>query len=530
MDKEKAKQIIYGENSREKLLQGVNELADTVKVTIGPKGRNVILQKEIGAPLITNDGVTIARAVKLEDPYADMGAQLVKEVAIKTNDVAGDGTTTATVLAQALVRDGMELLEEGCNPVLLRSGMQKAVKVAIDKLKENAKPINTSEEISQVGTISSASKEIGDLIAEAMDVVGKDGVITVESSKTIETTLTTVKGMEFNRGFITPQIAQDKDKVQSVLEDPFVMVTDKKINFVADILPLLEEIIRSGRPMLLIAEDVEGEALNTITVNNLRGAMNVICIKAPGFGNNRKELLEDIAVLTGTKVISEDIGMNLMDVRIEDLGNAASIKVCKDSTTIVEGSGKPESIEARMNYLRNKIDDENESGYNKEKFRERLAKLSGGVAVIKVGAATEVELEERKLRIEDALNATKAAVEEGIVPGGGTILAKLSEAIKDYASTLEEIDELGGAQLVSLAMQAPLIQIALNAGVDAAKVLGTIQSDNNVNNGYNALKDEYVNMIETGIIDPVKVTRTALENAVSVAGVLLTTEAAIVSK
>lgn len=530
MDKEKAKQIIYGENSREKLLQGVNELADTVKVTIGPKGRNVILQKEIGAPLITNDGVTIARAVKLEDPYADMGAQLVKEVAIKTNDVAGDGTTTATVLAQALVRDGMELLVEGCNPVLLRNGMQKAVKVAIEKLKEYAKPIDTSEEISQVGTISSASQEIGDLIAEAMKVVGKDGVITVESSKTIDTTLTTVKGMEFNRGFITPQVAQDVYKVQSVLEDPYVLVTDKKINFVADILPLLEEIIRSGRPMLLIAEDVEGEALNTITVNNLRGAMDVVCIKAPGFGNNRKELLEDIAILTGTKVVSDDIGMNLMDVRIQDLGSAASIKVSKDSTTIVEGNGDPKEIETRMGYLRNKIEDENESGYNKEKFRERLAKLSGGVAVIKVGAATEVELEERKLRIEDALNATKAAVEEGIVPGGGTILTKLSDDIKEFASTLEEIDELGGAQLVSLAMQAPLIQIALNAGVDAAEVLGKVQADKDVNNGYNALKDEYVNMIEAGIIDPVKVTRTALENAVSVAGVLLTTEAAIVSK
>lgn len=527
-----AKHILYGENSRAALKTGVDKLADAVKVTIGPKGRNVIIKKEVGSPLITNDGVSIAREIELEDPWEDMGAQLVKEVAIKTNDVAGDGTTTATVLAQAIMMQGVEALDNGANPILLRQGMQKAVDVAVNKLKEMAKPINTTEEIEQVATISSADPIIGSLIANAMDVIGKDGTIALEESKTTETILETVKGMQFDRGFISTHLATDADKLQSELNNPYILITDKKINLFSEILPLVEQVIQSGRPLLIIAEDVEGEALSTLVVNKLRGVLDVAAVKAPGFGARRKALLEDIAILTGATVISEEVGLSLIETRINHLGTCSSIKVTKDDTTIVDGFGNKELIKDRAQVIKAEIDNPDTSGYDKEKLQERLAKLTGGVAVIKVGATTEIEMKEKKLRIEDALNATKAAVEEGIVAGGGTALHSLEIDLFEFAETLSDSDEKAGAKVIASAIVAPLTQIALNAGIDAINVLMTARekrvSDNNTNIGYNALTGEYVDMIEKGIIDPVKVTRSALQNASSIVGTFLTTEAAIV--
>lgn len=527
-----AKHILYGENSREALKTGVDKLADAVKVTIGPKGRNVIIKKEVGSPLITNDGVSIAKEIELEDPWEDMGAQLVKEVAIKTNEVAGDGTTTATVLAQAIMMQGVDALNNGANPILLRQGMQKAVDVAVDKLKDLAKPISTSEEIEQVATISSADPKIGKLIANAMDVIGKDGTIALEESNTIETTLETVKGMQFDRGFISTHLATDTDKLKSELRNPYILITDRKINIVADILPVLEQVIQSQRPLLIIAEDVEGEALSTLVVNKLRGVLDVAAIKAPGFGARRKALLEDIAILTGGTVISEEVGLNLLDTRLEHLGSCSSVKVTKDDTTIVDGFGDKTLVKERAQVIKEEIENPDTSGYDKEKLQERLAKLTGGVAVIKVGATTEIEMKEKKLRIEDALNATRAAVEEGIVAGGGTALHTLEMEIYEYAGTLTDEDEAKGARVIASSIIAPLAQIAMNAGVDATEVLMTSRekriSENNSHFGYNALKGEYVDMIEAGIIDPVKVTRSALQNAASIVGTFLTTEAAIV--
>ena len=527
-----AKHIIYSNASREALKAGVDKLADAVKVTIGPKGRNVIIRKEVGAPLITNDGVSIAKEIELEDPFEDMGAQLVKEVATKTNDVAGDGTTTATILTQAMMANGIEALENGANPVLLRAGMQKAVDYAVNKLKEQAKIIDNNEEIAQVATISSADPKIGELIAEAMDVIGRDGTIALEESKTMDTTLTTAEGMQIDRGFISTHMATDTEKLQSEMTNPYVLITDRKINVFAEILPLIEQIIQSQRPLLIIAEDVEGETLSTLVVNKLRGVLDVAAIKAPGFGNRRKALLEDIAILTGATVVSEEIGLSLSEVRLEHLGACTSVKITKDDTVIAGGNGSKESIAERVETIKAELNDANTSGYDKEKLQERLAKLTGGVAVIKVGAATEIEMKEKKLRIEDALNATKAAVEEGIVAGGGTALASLSDDVIAFAKTLEDEDEKAGAKLIGQSLIAPLIQIAFNAGVDAVNVL--LESDklreesNNMSMGYDALKGNYVNMIDEGIIDPVKVTRSALQNSASIVGVFLTTECAIV--
>lgn len=527
-----AKHILYGENSREALKTGVDKLADAVKVTIGPKGRNVIIKKEVGSPLITNDGVSIAKEIELEDPWEDMGAQLVKEVAIKTNEVAGDGTTTATVLAQAIMMQGVEALNHGANPILLRQGMQKAVDFAVERLKEIAKPIDTNEEIAQVATISSADPRIGDLIADAMSVIGKDGTIALEESNTVETVLETVKGMQFDRGFISTHLATDTDKLKSELKNPYILITDRKVNMVADILPVLEQVIQSQKPLLIIAEDVEGEALSTLVVNKLRGVLDVAAVKAPGFGNRRKALLEDIATLTGATVISEEVGLSLLDARINHLGSCSSAKITKDDTTLVDGFGDKELVKERAQVIKEELENPDTSGYDKEKLQERLAKLTGGVAVIKVGATTEIEMKEKKLRIEDALNATRAAVEEGIVAGGGTALHSLELDIHEFAGTLEDEDERKGAKVIAQAVIAPLAQIAINAGVDATDVLITSRerrlANNNEHYGYNALKGEYVDMIEAGIIDPVKVTRSALQNAASIVGTFLTTEAAIV--
>ena len=526
-----AKHIIYSNTSREALKAGVDKLADAVKVTIGPKGRNVIIRKEVGAPLITNDGVSIAKEIELEDPFEDMGAQLVKEVATKTNDVAGDGTTTATILTQAMMANGIEALDNGANPVLLRAGMQKAVDYAVNKLKEQAKIIDNNEEIAQVATISSADPAIGKLIAEAMDVIGRDGTIALEESKTMETVLETAEGMQFDRGFISTHMATDTEKLQSEMTNPFILITDRKINVFAELLPLIEQVISSQRP-LIIAEDVEGETLSTLVVNKLRGVIDVAAVKAPGFGNRRKALLEDIATLTGATVISEEVGLSLSEVRLNHLGTCTSVKVTKDDTVIAGGNGSKEAIAERVETIKSELNDANTSGYDKEKLQERLAKLTGGVAVIKVGAATEIEMKEKKLRIEDALNATKAAVEEGIVAGGGTALASLSDDVIAFAKTLEDKDEKAGAKLIGQSLIAPLIQIAFNAGVDAANVLLESQElreeSNNMSMGYDALKGNYVDMIDEGIIDPVKVTRSALQNSASIVGVFLTTECAIV--
>ena len=518
------KEIKFAEETRRALERGVNKLADTVKVTLGPKGRNVILDKMYGVPLITNDGVTIAKEIELEDRFENMGAQLVKQVATKTNDVAGDGTTTATVLAQAIIREGLKNVTAGANPILIRKGIAKAVEVAVEELKNQSRIVETDEAIAQVGAVSSGDDEIGQLIAEAMKVVGRDGVITVEESKTMKTELDTVEGMQFDRGFVSAYMVTDVDKMEAVLNDPFILITDKKISNIQEILPLLEQLVKTGKKLLIIAEDVEGEALSTLVVNKLRGTFDVVAVKAPGFGDRRKQMLEDIAILTGGTVISSEVGYELKEADLSMLGRASSIKVTKDSTTIVGGAGEKANIENRINQIKH-LAEETTSDFDREKLMERLAKLSGGVAVVKVGAATEVEMKEKKLRIEDALNATKAAVEEGIVAGGGTALVSVIPAVEKLISELDG-EEAIGAKIIRKALEEPLRQIAVNAGLEGAVIVqNVINADPEV--GFDAYKEEYVNMIEAGIVDPTKVTRSALQNSSSIASVFLTTEAAV---
>ena len=518
------KEIKFAEDTRRALERGVNKLADTVKVTLGPKGRNVILDKMYGVPLITNDGVTIAKEIELEDRFENMGAQLVKQVATKTNDVAGDGTTTATVLAQAIIREGLKNVTAGANPILIRKGIAKAVEVAVEELKNQSRIVETDEAIAQVGAVSSGDDEIGQLIAEAMKVVGRDGVITVEESKTMKTELDTVEGMQFDRGFVSAYMVTDVDKMEAVLNDPFILITDKKISNIQEILPLLEQLVKTGKKLLIIAEDVEGEALSTLVVNKLRGTFDVVAVKAPGFGDRRKQMLEDIAILTGGTVISSEVGYELKEADLSMLGRASSIKVTKDSTTIVGGSGEKANIENRINQIKH-LAEETTSDFDREKLMERLAKLSGGVAVVKVGAATEVEMKEKKLRIEDALNATKAAVEEGIVAGGGTALVSVIPAVEKLINELEG-EEAIGAKIIRKALEEPLRQIAINAGLEGAVIVqNVINADPEV--GFDAYKEEYVNMIDAGIVDPTKVTRSALQNSSSIASVFLTTEAAV---
>ena len=519
-----AKDIRFAEDTRKALEIGVNKLADTVKVTLGPKGRNVILDKMFGVPLITNDGVTIAKEIELEDRFENMGAQLVKQVATKTNDVAGDGTTTATVLAQAIIREGLKNVTAGANPIILRKGIQKAVEVAVEELKKQSRNIETQEEIAQVGAVSSGDDNIGKLIAEAMEVVGKEGVITVEESKTMNTELETVEGMQFDRGFVSAYMVTDVDKMEAVLNDPYILITDKKISNIQELLPILNKIVELGKRLLIIAEDVEGEALSTLVLNKLRGVCEIVAVKAPGFGDRRKEMLQDIATLTGGVVISEEVGYDLKEADLDMLGRASSVKVVKDSTTIVGGFGEKEDIQNRINQIKHLIEDTT-SDFDKEKLLERLAKLSGGVAVVKVGAATEVEMKEKKLRIEDALNATRAAVEEGIVAGGGTALVSTIPVLDKLIETLDGEERLG-AKIVRKALEEPLRQIAINAGLEGAVIVqNVIAEDPEV--GFDALNETYVNMIEAGIVDPTKVTRSALQNAASIAGVFLTTEAAV---
>ena len=518
------KEIKFAEDTRRALERGVNKLADTVKVTLGPKGRNVILDKMYGVPLITNDGVTIAKEIELEDRFENMGAQLVKQVATKTNDVAGDGTTTATVLAQAIIREGLKNVTAGANPILIRKGIAKAVEVAVEELKNQSRIVETDEAIAQVGAVSSGDDEIGQLIAEAMKVVGRDGVITVEESKTMKTELDTVEGMQFDRGFVSAYMVTDVDKMEAVLNDPFILITDKKISNIQEILPLLEQLVKTGKKLLIIAEDVEGEALSTLVVNKLRGTFDVVAVKAPGFGDRRKQMLEDIAILTGGTVISSEVGYELKEADLSMLGRASSIKVTKDSTTIVDGAGEKANIENRINQIKH-LAEETTSDFDREKLMERLAKLSGGVAVVKVGAATEVEMKEKKLRIEDALNATKAAVEEGIVAGGGTALVSVIPAVEKLISELDG-EEAIGAKIIRKALEEPLRQIAVNAGLEGAVIVqNVINADPEV--GFDAYKEEYVNMIDAGIVDPTKVTRSALQNSSSIASVFLTTEAAV---
>ena len=518
------KEIKFAEETRRALERGVNKLADTVKVTLGPKGRNVILDKMYGVPLITNDGVTIAKVIELEDRFENMGAQLVKQVATKTNDVAGDGTTTATVLAQAIIREGLKNVTAGANPILIRKGIAKAVEVAVEELKNQSRIVETDEAIAQVGAVSSGDDEIGQLIAEAMKVVGRDGVITVEESKTMKTELDTVEGMQFDRGFVSAYMVTDVDKMEAVLNDPFILITDKKISNIQEILPLLEQLVKTGKKLLIIAEDVEGEALSTLVVNKVRGTFDVVAVKAPGFGDRRKQMLEDIAILTGGTVISSEVGYELKEADLSMLGRASSIKVTKDSTTIVGGAGEKANIENRINQIKH-LAEETTSDFDREKLMERLAKLSGGVAVVKVGAATEVEMKEKKLRIEDALNATKAAVEEGIVAGGGTALVSVIPAVEKLINELEG-EEAIGAKIIRKALEEPLRQIAVNAGLEGAVIVqNVINADPEV--GFDAYKEEYVNMIDAGIVDPTKVTRSALQNSSSIASVFLTTEAAV---
>ena len=518
------KEIKFAEDARKSIEAGVNKLADTVKVTLGPKGRNVILDKMYGVPLITNDGVTIAKEIELEDRFENMGAQLVKQVATKTNDVAGDGTTTATVLAQAIIREGLKNVTAGANPILIRKGIAKAVDVAVEELKNQSRTIETDEAIAQVGAVSSGDEQIGKLIAEAMKVVGRDGVITVEESKTMKTELDTVEGMQFDRGFISAYMVTDVDKMEAVLNDPFILITDKKISNIQEILPLLEQLVKTGKKLLIIAEDVDGEALSTLVVNKLRGTFDVVAVKAPGFGDRRKEMLEDIAILTGGTVISSEVGYELKEADLSMLGRAGSVKVTKDSTTIVDGAGEKVNIQNRIQQIRN-VAEATSSDFDREKLMERLAKLAGGVAVVKVGAATEVEMKEKKLRIEDALNATKAAVEEGIVAGGGTALVSVIPAVDKLIAELDG-EEAIGAKIIRKALEEPLKQIAVNAGLEGAVIVQkVIDSDPEV--GFDAYKEEYVNMIDAGIVDPTKVTRSALQNSSSIASVFLTTEAAV---
>ena len=523
-----SKLIKRGDEARKALEAGVNQLADTVKVTLGPKGRNVVLDKKFGSPLITNDGVTIAKEIELDDPFENMGAQLVKEVSTKTNDVAGDGTTTATLLAQAIIREGLKNLAAGANPMIMKRGMAKATAAAIEAIKENSKPVNGTEDIARVGAVSSGDETIGKLIAEAMEKVGHDGVITIEESKTAETYSDVVEGMQFDRGYITPYMATDMEKMEAVVDDAYILITDKKISVIADILPLLEQMVQSGKKLMIIAEDVEGEALSTLLVNRLRGTLNVVCVKAPGFGDRRKEMLQDIAILTGGQVISEELGYDLKSATIDMLGRARQVKVNKENTVIVDGAGDKEAIKARVAQIRSQIA-VTTSDYDKEKLQERLAKLAGGVAVIKVGAATETEMKEKKLRIEDALNATKAAVEEGIVAGGGVAYVNAVPAVEALVNDVEG-DEKTGVRIIAAALTSPIRQIAANAGVDGSVVLEKIQSSGKVGYGFDAYKETYCDMIPAGIVDPAKVTRSALENAASVASMVLTTESLVADK
>ena len=523
-----AKQIVYGEEARKALLSGIDQLANTVKVTLGPKGRNVVLGKKFGSPLITNDGVTIAKDVELEDAFENMGAQLVREVATKTNDIAGDGTTTATLLAQAIVHEGLKNVSAGANPMVMRKGMEKAVETAIDTIKANSETIKGSDDIARVGAVSSGDESVGKLIAEAMDKVGASGVITIEESKTAETGLEVVEGMQFDRGYISPYMVTDTDKMEAVIDDPYILITDKKISSIQEILPLLEQIVKTGKKLVIIAEDVEGDALATLLVNRLRGNFTCVCVKDPGFGDRRKEMLKDIAILTGGTYISSELNMNLPDTQITDLGTARQIKVTKDNTVIVDGAGDANEIKARIAEIKNTIS-VTTSDYDKEKLQERLAKLSGGVAVIKVGAQTEVAMKEQKLRVEDALNATRAAVEEGIVAGGGTAYVNAIPAVEKLVAKLSG-DEKTGAQIIARALQAPIRQIAENAGVDGSIVYDKIRSSRKVGYGYNAYTETYCDMIPSGIVDPTKVTRTALENAASIASCVLTTESLVADK
>ena len=521
-----SKLIKSGEEARKALEAGVNILADTVKVTLGPKGRNVVLDKKFGAPLITNDGVTIAKAIELDDPFENMGAQLVREVSTKTNDVAGDGTTTATLLAQAMVREGLKNLAAGANPVVMKKGMAKAVETAVSAIKANSQKVNGTDDIARVGTVSSGDEFIGKLIAKAMEKVSADGVITIEESKTAETYSEVVEGMMFDRGYITPYMVTDTEKMEAVIDDAYLLITDKKISVISDILPILEQLVQSGKKLVIIAEDVEGEALSTLIVNRLRGTLNVVCVKAPGFGDRRMEMLQDIAILTGGTVVSSDLGYELKDATVQMLGHARQVKVTKENTTIVGGAGDKDAIAARIAQIRNQIE-ASTSDFDREKLQERLAKLAGGVAVIKVGAATEVEMKDKKLRIEDALNATKAAVQEGVVAGGGTAPINAIPAVRALCDTLEG-DERTGAKIVLKALEAPLRQIAKNAGLEGSVIIDKIVSANKPNYGFDAQKEEYVeDMIEAGIVDPTKVTRSALENAASVAAMVLTTESLV---
>ena len=519
-----AKQIVYGEDARRALERGINQLADTVKITLGPKGRNVVLDKSYGAPLITNDGVTIAKDIELEDAFENMGAQLVKEVATKTNDVAGDGTTTATVLAQAMVNAGMKNLAAGANPIILRKGMKKAAETAVEAIRKMSSKVNGKEHIARVAAISAGDETVGQLVADAMEKVSGDGVITIEESKTMQTELDLVEGMQFDRGYISAYMATDMDKMEAALDNPYILITDKKISNIQEILPLLEQIVQSGAKLLIIAEDVEGEALTTLIVNKLRGTFNVVAVKAPGYGDRRKAMLEDIAILTGGQVISSELGLELKDTTMDQLGRAKSVKVQKENTVIVDGEGDKEAIAARINQIKGQIE-ETTSDFDREKLQERLAKLAGGVAVIRVGAATETEMKEAKLRLEDALAATRAAVEEGIICGGGSAYIHASKEVAKLADTLEG-DEKTGAQIVLKALEAPLFHIAANAGLEGSVIINKVR-ESEVGVGFDALKEEYVDMVSAGILDPAKVTRSALQNANSVASTLLTTESVV---
>ena len=523
-----AKIIKCGEEARKALESGVNQLADTVKITLGPKGRNVVLDKKFGTPLITNDGVSIAKEIELEDPFENMGAQLVREVSTKTNDVAGDGTTTATLLAQAMIREGLKNLAAGANPIVMKKGMAKAVDAAVAAIHEQSQKVNGTDDIARVGTVSSGDAFIGKLIAEAMEKVSADGVITIEESKTAETYSEVVEGMMFDRGYITPYMVTDTDKMEALIDDAYILITDKKISVISDILPLLEQLVQAGKKLFIIAEDVEGEALSTLIVNRLRGTLNVVCVKAPGFGDRRKEMLQDIAILTGGQVISEELGLTLKDATVDMLGRARQVKVTKENTIIVDGMGDKQAIADRVAQIRAQINNTT-SEYDREKLQERLAKMAGGVAVIKVGAATETEMKEKKLRIEDALNATKAAVEEGIVAGGGTIFVNVIPAVTALLADAEG-DEKTGVQIVAKALEEPIRQIAANAGLDGSVILEKVRTSGKNGFGFDAYKEEYCDMIASGIVDPAKVTRSALENAASVSGMVLTTESLVADK
>ncbi len=523
-----SKLIKRGDEARKALEAGVNSLADTVKITLGPKGRNVVLDKKYGSPLITNDGVTIAKEIELDDPFENMGAQLVKEVSTKTNDVAGDGTTTATLLAQAMVHEGLKNLAAGANPIIVKKGMAKAVESAVAEIKKQSKSVDGSKDIARVGAVSSGDEEIGKLIADAMEKVSADGVITIEESKTAETYSEVVEGMQFDRGYITPYMATDMEKMEAVVDDAYILITDKKISVIADILPILEQMVQSGKKLVIVAEDVEGEALNTLIVNRLRGTLNVVCVKAPGFGDRRKEMLQDIATLTGGTVVSEEVGLELKTAGLDLLGRARQVKVTKENTTIVDGAGEKQAIADRVAQIRSQIANTT-SDYDKEKLQERLAKLAGGVAVIKVGAATETEMKEKKMRIEDALNATRAAVEEGVVAGGGTIFVNVIPAVESLLASVEG-DEKTGVQIVAKALEAPIRQIAANAGLDGSVILEKVRSSGKNGYGFDAYKEEYCDMVSSGIIDPAKVTRSALENAASVSSMVLTTESLVADK